>query len=132
MRMQIQQVADKHLIVDCYNANPVSMQSAIEYWRDYQPTLPHVAFLGDMLELGESAELYHRMIGAILVESGDHTIYSVGPISRLYQTREDRHYDDVSELTKNFPNLPEHAVILIKASHGIHLEKILPLLRGEI
>jgi UDP-N-acetylmuramyl pentapeptide synthase len=29
------------------------------------------------------------------------------------------------------PLFPKNAVILVKASHGIHLERILPRLRGE-
>jgi UDP-N-acetylmuramyl pentapeptide synthase len=31
MRMQIENHGGKTLIIDCYNANPVSMQSAIEF-----------------------------------------------------------------------------------------------------
>lgn len=131
LRMQIENRAGRHLILDCYNANPVSMQSALEFWRDYLPQLPHIAILGDMLELGESAEMYHQMIGAIISESGEHTLYTVGKHARLYHNRPEHHYADVTGLLANFPGLPQEAVILIKGSNGIHLEKILPQLRGE-
>ncbi|HOA29216.1 MAG TPA: UDP-N-acetylmuramyl-tripeptide synthetase, partial [Candidatus Cloacimonadota bacterium] len=65
MRMQVENLRGGYLIVDCYNANPMSMQSALEYWRDLHPEMPHVAFLGDMLELGTQADMYHQMIGAM-------------------------------------------------------------------
>lgn len=132
MRMQIQTAGNNILIIDCYNANPVSMQGAIEFWADYEQDRPHIAFLGDMLELGESAELYHRMIGTILLESRKHILYTVGEFSRLYQNHEERHFANVDELLAKFPDIPDESVILIKGSHGIQLEKILPRLRGEI
>jgi UDP-N-acetylmuramyl-tripeptide synthetase/UDP-N-acetylmuramoyl-tripeptide--D-alanyl-D-alanine ligase len=132
MRMQIEQHSGNTIIVDCYNANPVSMQSAIEFWHTQLPENPHVAFLGEMLELGESAELYHRMIGAILAERGEHNVFSVGTHARWYQSEVSRHFDSADQLLQKFPALPANAVILVKASHGIHLEKILPILRGEI
>ncbi|MDD3562829.1 MAG: UDP-N-acetylmuramoyl-L-alanyl-D-glutamate--2,6-diaminopimelate ligase [Candidatus Cloacimonetes bacterium] len=131
LRMQIENRAGRHLILDCYNANPVSMQSALEFWRDYLPQLPHIAILGDMLELGKSSEMYHQMIGAIAQESGEHTLYTVGNHAGLYHNRPENHYANVTELLAKFPRLPQEAVILVKGSHGIHLEKILPLLRGE-
>ena len=117
--------------MDCYNANPVSMQAAIEFWRDYEPALPHVAFAGDMLELGESAEMFHEMIGAIFAESGHEEIYSIGKYAKSYQQDSSRHFEDVDALLKHFPELPKPAVVLIKASNGMKLSKILAHLLGE-
>lgn len=131
LRMQIESRAGRHLILDCYNANPVSMQSALEFWRDYHPELPHIAILGDMLELGESSEMYHQMIGAIILEGGEQTIYTVGDHARLYHNRPEHHFADVSEFLARLPRFPQEAVILVKGSNGIQLEKILPQLRGE-
>ncbi|MCB5279516.1 MAG: UDP-N-acetylmuramoyl-L-alanyl-D-glutamate--2,6-diaminopimelate ligase [Candidatus Cloacimonetes bacterium] len=131
MRMQILPRYDGYLIVDCYNANPVSMQSAIEFWHKWQPHLPHYAILGDMLELGESSDLYHKMIGAILSERSEQNIYSVGIYSLLYHANPDKHFASSAMLVAELPQFPPNAVILVKASHGIHLEKVLPHLKGE-
>lgn len=131
MRMQIEKRGDGFLIVDCYNANPVSMQSALEFWHAYHPQLPHYAILGDMLELGTSARMYHQMIGAIIADSSEQGIYSVGAYARHFHNDESRHFDGTEQLLAAFPQFPQNAVILVKASHGIHLEKILPRLRGE-
>lgn len=131
MRMQIREIDGRIVIVDCYNANPVSMQAAIEFWRDYEPALPHVAFAGDMLELGESAEMFHEMIGAIFAESGHEEIYSIGKYAKSYQQDSSRHFEDVDALLKHFPELPKPAVVLLKASNGMKLSKILAHLLGE-
>jgi UDP-N-acetylmuramoyl-tripeptide--D-alanyl-D-alanine ligase len=98
---------------------------------DIIPELPHLAFLGDMLELGDKAEMYHRMIAAILAEISHDEVYTVGNHSLAYNNQPCRHYAIVEGLLSDFPTLPDQAVILVKASHGIHLEKLLPKLRGE-
>lgn len=130
MRMQIEDHQGSWLIVDCYNANPVSMQAAIEFWRDWHPELPHIAFLGDMLELGEQAAMYHNMVAAMLAEAKAEAIFSVGHYAQVYNPDPSHHYATVDDLLQDFPLLPTEAVLLIKASHGIHLEKVLPILRG--
>ncbi|MDD4559556.1 MAG: UDP-N-acetylmuramoyl-L-alanyl-D-glutamate--2,6-diaminopimelate ligase [Candidatus Cloacimonadaceae bacterium] len=131
MRMQIEKLHEGFLIVDCYNANPVSMRSALEFWHDLHPEMPHFAILGDMLELGASAEMYHRMIGAIIADSDEQDVYSVGDYSRYFQNDSSKHFNSTEELMAALPLFPKNAVILVKASHGIHLERILPRLRGE-
>jgi len=130
MRMQIEACPHGWLIVDCYNANPVSMQAALEFWRDYHPELPHLAILGDMLELGETAGMNHNMVGAMLAEIPHQGLYTVGNYARAYHQDVSRHYSTVDELLQQLPEFPKQSVILIKASHGIHLEKLLPKLRG--
>ena len=118
------------LILDCYNANPISMQNAIEHWLNLEADKPHVAILGDMLELGDMAASYHNMIGAILAEKTYSTLITVGEYSRFYRPQESdvtgMHYPTVESAICDLDNiyLPSDAVILVKASHGIHLEKI--------
>jgi len=123
-RMEIINSKYRILIVDCYNANYDSMQAAIKFWKNYKSDLPHIAFLGDMLELGEEAAIYHKKIGYSISELSNN-IFSVGIFSINYNAR--KHFSNVDELIENlnFVSIPNNAVILIKASHGIHLEKII-------
>lgn len=137
-RMETDFIGDRILISDCYNANPVSMRKALEYWQSLKPDKPHLAFLGDMLELGDMAEQYHQMIGAILAESDVDGLYTVGELSRHYQPLEAQidslHFQNVDELIEAWAKvrIPADAVILVKASNGIKLAKLLPLLgKGE-
>lgn len=122
-RMQIHRSGSNTLLIDCYNANPVSMKAAIQHWLDYEPSHQHYAILGDMLELGEESEYYHRQIEELLEKSkmNGHVI-SVGTLSKHYHARQ--HFETVEELlNSNALSELTEAVVLIKASHGIHLEK---------
>lgn len=129
-RMQVEKVNGRWLILDCYNANPVSMQAAIEYWQGFLPEQPHIAFLGDMLELGSQSEKYHAQIAAILKAGNYHELYSIGSYSMVFNPDQSRHFSKVQDLLAVFPALPDSAIVLIKASHGIQLEKIIPRLKG--
>lgn len=137
MRMQILQNADQKIIVDCYNANPVSLLNAIEHWAKTEMQRPHIAILGDMLELGESSMQYHQMMGAVLSEKEIEILITVGKDSIYYHPDETqagyKHYATVEELAASgvINSFPENSYILLKGSHGIHLEKLLPLLIKE-
>ena len=124
-RMEITKSKNRYLLLDCYNANPDSMQAAIDFWASYKMEKPHVAILGDMLELGEQSSKYHLQIAAQLAEKIYTKLIAVGFHSKLYSA--DFHYANVESLLKSdaLNDLPGNAVILIKASHGIHLEKII-------
>jgi len=126
-RMEVQQSGGRVLILDCYNATPDSMRAAISFWLGLHPQRPHAAILGDMLELGEAGESYHTQIGALLPQGA--VVYAVGPLAAHYGAA--RHYNDVRELlASDAPAaLPADAVILVKGSHGIHLEQTIDRLR---
>lgn len=135
-RMQKLATGARILLLDCYNANPVSMHKAIEYWLSVEPGKPHWAILGDMLELGSEASNYHSMIGAILAENSLDGLLTVGDLSRLYAPetlKPTNHYSTVESLlaTDSIARIPEDAVVLVKGSHGIHLERVIPELKGD-
>ena len=54
------------IISDCYNANPESMKAAILAFGQMKSEGLKVAILGDMLELGEKEEFWHKQIGRVL------------------------------------------------------------------
>lgn len=124
-RMEIQHSKNRILLVDCYNANPDSMKAAIEFWLAYETARPHIAILGDMLELGQLTEKYHENILRLIKEKEIEQLISVGNLSRIYEA--EKHFDTVDQLmeSKIYNNFAGNAVILIKASHGIQLEKII-------
>jgi len=126
-RMNIINNKKQIIIADCYNANPKSTKEAICFWVDYASELKHIAVLGDMLELGNKAEELHLEIKNILKNLTNIKVYTVGKLTRLYES--DGHYSTVGEFLKSshIAELKE-GVILLKGSHGIHLEKILELI----
>ncbi|MCK5050188.1 MAG: UDP-N-acetylmuramoyl-L-alanyl-D-glutamate--2,6-diaminopimelate ligase [Candidatus Cloacimonetes bacterium] len=124
-RMEIIKQNGKTLLVDCYNANPDSMKAAIEFWNEYEKGKPHYAILGDMLELGKLTKELHKNMLIVLKEMNYKQLISVGNISRAFSA--DAHFEDVDKLLLSgiLEKFPQNAVVLIKASHGIKLEKII-------
>ncbi|HPU30184.1 MAG TPA: UDP-N-acetylmuramoyl-tripeptide--D-alanyl-D-alanine ligase [Syntrophorhabdaceae bacterium] len=57
------------IIDDTYNANPASMEWAIKTVNELPSRGKRIAIIGDMKELGDKEEFYHRQIGRILKES---------------------------------------------------------------
>ena len=116
-------------IADCYNANPDSMEAAIKFWQGFESSKPHVAILGDMLELGDTSEVHHENTGKLLKSADTDIVVSVGKQSRSYNA--DIHYKDVNDLLESdlLSRIKKDSVILVKASHGIQLEKIIKKIR---
>jgi UDP-N-acetylmuramoyl-tripeptide--D-alanyl-D-alanine ligase len=75
---------DGILINDCYNANPLSMNAALEHLVERAGGRRKVAVLGDMAELGPGAASYHREVGAAASRGGVDVLLAVGPLARSY------------------------------------------------
>jgi UDP-N-acetylmuramoyl-tripeptide--D-alanyl-D-alanine ligase len=126
MRSQIIQKGTNTIILDAYNANPSSMEAAIENLAGMNASRK-VVILGDMYELGDESDVEHRRIGTLLLEKGIREGYLCGtliqaaresfPIAKYFSTKE--------ELVRGLKARPiRDATILIKASRGMGLETI--------
>ena len=83
MRSEWRQLAGGvHLLLDAYNANPISTRCALETTVQLATSGQAVAFLGDMLELGTNAVWWHQELGRQLVALGLHRLVTVGPLAR--------------------------------------------------
>ena len=121
-RSQAMDTAYNHLIVDAYNANPTSMQAAINAFRG------DTYSLGAMRELGDYSHLEHQNIVNMLAERKADKVFLVGN-EYMDTTSPYPVFDDVESL---YNYLKEHPLrgctILLKGSHSTHIEKVLPLL----
>jgi len=78
-RMNILHTANGiHIIDDTYNANPDSMQAALQTLKMMRAGSRSVLVAGDMLELGDQAPSLHSAIGAAAAQSGISRLYARG------------------------------------------------------
>ena len=69
------------IIDDTYNANPASMQAALQVLSE-QPQSQKFVVFGDMAELGEDSALLHEQAGEAAREQGVQRFYAVGELAR--------------------------------------------------
>ena len=84
------------LILDCYNANPSSMQASLVNFRQepLESCTRKILILGDMLELGDWSDAEHRHIISLAAEIPDARILLVGPhFAKAYRSLESRPAD---------------------------------------
>ncbi|MBA4137019.1 MAG: UDP-N-acetylmuramoyl-tripeptide--D-alanyl-D-alanine ligase [Opitutus sp.] len=78
-RGEMQRVGETEVYCDFYNANPASMQDAIQTFASLaRPELPRLYVLGGMEELGAAAAEFHQQLGrTILLRPGDF-LFTIG------------------------------------------------------
>jgi UDP-N-acetylmuramoyl-tripeptide--D-alanyl-D-alanine ligase len=127
-RSQAMKTAKNSIILDAYNANPTSMQLAIENFR--QVNVPHkMVILGDMLELGKESLTEHMAIVNIVTESGFERVVFVGPDFKSAAIDKFPCFDNSDKACEWLQQ--EHIkgfTILVKGSRGIKMEKVLEAL----
>jgi UDP-N-acetylmuramoyl-tripeptide--D-alanyl-D-alanine ligase len=133
-RLQLKQVGRVSVLNDAYNANPNSMRAALETVRDLPVEGRRLAILGDMRELGESSDRYHREVGEFAAKCHLDSLYCVGEKSALIADAAESAGMEKSKVV-HFPDAPACAAIapqwlrpgdlvLLKASRGVRLETV--------
>ncbi|MEZ4800462.1 MAG: UDP-N-acetylmuramoyl-tripeptide--D-alanyl-D-alanine ligase [Flavobacteriales bacterium] len=122
-RSQIVKTSKNTLIMDAYNANPTSMEHALRNLS--KQTGKQFFVIGDMRELGDSAEVEHRNIISLVKELGLIGI-TVGEEFEKVNTLENiRSFKNNDEARPYLEGLTlESNIILIKGSRGIRLEQL--------
>jgi len=134
-RSHVIALPSRTIIDDCYNANPVSVKAAIDLLT--MAVGRKVAILGDMFELGTNEKELHGEIGAYAAEKNIDVLICVGNLSEnmydaacklssgqvyYFETR-DEMLGFIVDILKPGDN------ILVKASHGMHFEKVVEALQ---
>jgi UDP-N-acetylmuramoyl-tripeptide--D-alanyl-D-alanine ligase len=126
-RSQLIQKNGNTIILDAYNANPSSMQVAIENFAR-QSSINKYLFLGAMMELGEDSVQEHQSIADLIVSLGLKNVLLVGgdfekikhPFRFFIQV------DQAAEWLRD--NKAMDALILIKGSRSMRMEKLMEVL----
>ncbi|MBS9338892.1 UDP-N-acetylmuramoyl-tripeptide--D-alanyl-D-alanine ligase [Fructobacillus sp. M2-14] len=130
------------LISDVYNANPTATKEVLKaIAKDGVSNLRVV--LGDMLELGEAGPELHASLSDAVIAANPLAVYLVGELTvdnlgeALKKQAPDmvqHHYqkDQLDHLIKDLQAESQaEDLIFLKASHGIHLEKVVAALIGK-
>jgi len=131
MRSSWERMGDSLVINDAYNSNPGSALAALEMLAA-APGDVKVAVLGTMRELGDSAQRCHDDVARAAIASDARVIAGLGDFADAFArvAPDDPRVvtaQDVDELWRVLePRLVPGATILLKASRGVRLERILP------
>ncbi|MFN5583124.1 UDP-N-acetylmuramoyl-tripeptide--D-alanyl-D-alanine ligase [Gemmatimonas sp.] len=132
MRGVWETLGEATLINDAYNANPASMRAAIALLASVGQGRQRVAILGSMRELGATAEEQHRQVAQAALTSPADLIVGVGDFAAAFAavSPDDPRVITSVELDALWPlveaRLDRRAVILLKASRGMRLERLVP------
>ncbi len=134
-RLEPKRLGKLRLIDDSYNANPDSVQAAI----DVLVALPGrpVLILGDLGELGPTAALLHREVGETARAAGVAALYAVGDLCReavagFGPGAAAHHFSDQAALIAALRgDLTEADVILVKGSRRAAMDLVVAALGLE-
>jgi len=131
MRSQVVRRGTNIIILDAYNANPSSMESAVTNLAS-MASGHTVAILGDMYELEEQTEVEHRQLGKLVNEKGIEEVLLCGAhIRAALESCPAAHYfpsrDELLAYLREHPF--SQSTILVKASRGMGLEKVMDVLQ---
>jgi UDP-N-acetylmuramoyl-tripeptide--D-alanyl-D-alanine ligase len=114
------------VVNDAYNANPDSMRAALVDLAERSGERRRVAILGEMAELGETSERYHREIGRVAADLAVEVL-GVGEAARAYEpVAWAPNREALVDVARTY--LRPGDAILVKASRAVGLEGI----AGEI
>ncbi|RDI74993.1 UDP-N-acetylmuramyl pentapeptide synthase [Gaiella occulta] len=115
------------VVNDAYNANPTSMHAALVDLAERAGGRRRVAILGEMAELGDDADRYHREIGALVARIGIHVLVAVGENARGYLQPgvDEMHWiPNVEAFDTVVGVLRPGDAVLVKGSRAVGLEGI--------
>jgi UDP-N-acetylmuramoyl-tripeptide--D-alanyl-D-alanine ligase len=127
------------LIDDTYNANPLSMKSAINYIGKLNHYENKIAILGDMFELGEKEIELHKNLSSSIIKNKVNIVLTIGDLMKNLSKEINnknifkKHFSQKEDL-KNF--LMEFdfnkSAILVKGSRGMKMEEIVSTIEQKV
>ncbi len=115
------------IILDAYNANPSSMQAALDNFTKNEVS-DKVVILGDMFELGESSIFEHQKLVDFIEQFSFHRIFLIGTRFNATQRKTAISFNTFEDFKNHFKKSDfQNQTVLIKGSRGMALERVLEL-----
>jgi UDP-N-acetylmuramoyl-tripeptide--D-alanyl-D-alanine ligase len=130
MRSSVEPLGRALLINDAYNSNPGSARAALALLARVGGARQRVAVLGTMRELGAQATRAHREIAQAALDSGAHVVAGIGDFAQALDSLApgDSRVVTAADVDDLWPRLrarlADDAAILLKASRGVRLERL--------
>jgi UDP-N-acetylmuramoyl-tripeptide--D-alanyl-D-alanine ligase len=125
--------AGYRLINDTYNANPDSVEAAVEVLRSAPGE--QILVLGDLAELGDQSVALHSQLGAKAKQAGLSRLYTLGELSRYAADSFGEGamaFTDLDELIGALnSSLGEGDTLLVKGSRSAAMERVVERLMNE-
>jgi UDP-N-acetylmuramoyl-tripeptide--D-alanyl-D-alanine ligase len=140
MRGELQRIGDLTVIVDCYNANPQSVLASLDVLEEQGSATRRAAVLGSMLELGDATQGLHERVLLDALERDIDVLVLTGAFAAAasglgVSATGSKRIVVATEWADAYPELRSRLggseVVLLKASRGIALEGLLPLLQAD-
>ena len=134
MRVNFESHGRATIINDAYNSNPGSARVALELLEHAGQSRQRVAVLGTMLEMGDHADRLHDDVARTALDSPLELIVGVGGFAEALQrvapgdARTVSGADPAAAWEELRSRLAPDAVILLKGSRGVRLERLVPLI----
>ncbi len=126
MRGETTRVHGASVILDCYNANPQSVQAALQHLEERRAEGRRIAILGSMLELGHRSGELHKKVLAGALSAGVDRFLLVGAFAEAAREETDgriERFADVPALGRALSGeVRPGDTVLFKASRGVRLE----------
>lgn len=131
------------ILSDVYNSNPTAVREVLSTLNELPESGRRIIVLGDMLELGSASEKLHASLASDIDHDHFQKVYLVGPqmqalanqlLANGYPKDDLKHYatDDQDQLVNDLQStLQSGDIVLLKGSHGIHLENVLKQLEAQ-
>ena len=128
-RSQVINTKRNRIIMDAYNANPVSMRAAITNFKSICKE-KSMLIIGKMGEIGETSEQEHLEIIKLIESLHFDKVFLVGEeMVKAAQGHGYPTFNDINELKQYLTENPASGYdILVKGSHSVQLEKTAELL----
>ncbi len=130
-RSQVIERNNNHIIVDCYNANPSSMEVSIKNFMGMDiPNKSKILMLGDMYETGAFENEEHEAIAKLILALNPDKVYLCGKAFGLQKNLLPCDWFETSDaLAEHLTKHPvANASIFIKGSRGMQMEKLLEVI----
>ncbi|MDW7692226.1 UDP-N-acetylmuramoyl-tripeptide--D-alanyl-D-alanine ligase [Flammeovirgaceae bacterium SG7u.111] len=117
------------ILLDAYNANPSSVEAAIESFAQLETDKEKVLILGDMFELGSISQSEHQNMVALAKQQGFAKLIFCGNLYYEQKNKDDLFFPKREELERFILKNPfENTCFLLKGSRGMALEKLVEVI----